>query len=911
MKLHRIEVRGWQCFADALTVGPFGPGLNVVHADNGRGKSTLFAALRRAIFDGHRTGGAEINRLRPWGRQLTPFVCVELEREGVSYRIEKRFLDTPSSRLLRNEHGAFTPLAEGDAADEQMRRLLHGTRPGRGAADKAEHWGLAAVLWAPQGSLALAELSGPLSSRIRTSLAAQAGLSVSTVEQTVSGVELEIERRYLAVFTEHGKLRTGQSAAPEVTLQTTLEALEAERNTLAPQVLAFEEASRRVEELRAARDHAGRIEQQAAQQVKRLQADASRFETLSHACELAREREEKIRHERDALDRAVTQLAEARGRLRDANAELARRAAETSELEAAVVAARARADAAAATRAATLAERKEIEAAAIEAEQADAFVRALARVTTLGQQCAKATEADRLIQLTRRQLDDLHAPTPKELAAIRTADAARRDARTALELSLIALRFEPIKDTVVCVRVGEPSGSTDARAGQPLVVRGAPEVVIEIDGVGTLRASGPTGSADTMRASLETAELQFARLTRPFGTGDVTLLQARVDQAAELQADLIRGRAQREAALGERSLELANEDLARAQAEIERLTRARPEWRTTPPDPLALAEQVRERRRVFERGSDQAQRALDTASAERFRAERATIEHAARLESLREQARSLQASLAQLESTLADDATRERRLADLNRGLEEASGQLADATTALSGFDEDPRQALERAIRQLDSLRAAAAAKGEAEKRAEGQLEQLAQAGAYSRLSDVLEQLAATQDALARERSRTVAIKLLRETLQEERRQAVEAVCGPVEQRATEYLHRIGSPRLGRVRMTESFTARGVDPVALNGSPDAVELDRLSGGEQEQVHLAVRLALADVLCQSEGNQLLVLDDVLIATDAGRLGRVRDVLAECAQRLQVIVLSCHPDRYVGIPGATYVDLEALL
>ena len=69
-------------------------------------------------------------------------------------------------------------------------------------------------------------------------------------------------------------------------------------------------------------------------------------------------------------------------------------------------------------------------------------------------------------------------------------------------------------------------------------------------------------------------------------------------------------------------------------------------------------------------------------------------------------------------------------------------------------------------------------------------------------------------------------------------------------------------------------------------------------------------ALADVLARGE-RQLVVLDDVLTATDTGRFARVMGVLEEAAQRLQVLILTCHPERYRGLAGANFVDLEAIV
>jgi uncharacterized protein YhaN len=88
-----------------------------------------------------------------------------------------------------------------------------------------------------------------------------------------------------------------------------------------------------------------------------------------------------------------------------------------------------------------------------------------------------------------------------------------------------------------------------------------------------------------------------------------------------------------------------------------------------------------------------------------------------------------------------------------------------------------------------------------------------------------------------------------------------------------------------------------------------VELFNLSGGEQEQLYLATRLALAEVLAKNE-RQMVVLDDVLTATDTGRLARVMTILEESAEHLQILILTWHPERYRALSGAECFDRESL-
>lgn len=205
MILRSITVQGWRCFLSPVTVGPFDPTLNILFAPNACGKTTLFEALRRALLDNHKVGGKDIEAIRSWGRELTPTMQVLFDHQGDTFRITKRFLDQPYSRLEREEKGRLVPLAEGLSADERVRAVLTRNAPVKGLS-RSEHWGLAQVLWAPQGDLSLVPLSGEVLADIRTSLGAQVG--------SAGPVEKLIEARYAQFFTPGGKLRTGDKAPP-------------------------------------------------------------------------------------------------------------------------------------------------------------------------------------------------------------------------------------------------------------------------------------------------------------------------------------------------------------------------------------------------------------------------------------------------------------------------------------------------------------------------------------------------------------------------------------------------------------------------------------------------------------------------------------------------------------------------
>src|ERR1039457_1330542 len=112
MILHSLAVANWRSLLTSVELGPLSDRLNIIHAPNGTGKSSLFEAMRRALFDAHHVSGEEIEAFRPWGRSLTPQVKVEFPQTGIRYRVEKIFLDGASAHLFRFEDGKFLPLAD-------------------------------------------------------------------------------------------------------------------------------------------------------------------------------------------------------------------------------------------------------------------------------------------------------------------------------------------------------------------------------------------------------------------------------------------------------------------------------------------------------------------------------------------------------------------------------------------------------------------------------------------------------------------------------------------------------------------------------------------------------------------------------------------------------------------------------
>ena len=900
MILREIHVQGWKCFADPITVGPFADGLNVLHAPNATGKSTLFEAMLRGLLDGHRVTGREVEALRSWGRALAPTVAVVFSHGGVEYRLTKRFLDRPSAELSRQEGGRFVRLAEGDAADEWAREILTRNPPGRGLA-RPEHWGLAQVLWAPQGNLALSGLSGDVIANIRASLGAQVAGAGS------GSIEARIEALYGSAFTPGGRLRTGREAPAVVRVRDELEAAVGAHREAMARYQAFEEASRRVEDLRARRAQARR---DAEALTKTLAEARSRAEAYTALLAEAGQRTEKakaaeaeyaaLKQRIDAIRAAEKDLAEARDTLRRLQEQMPLLAREVqSRQEAATTAEVALEDARKG--------RQSVDEADERAKQAERYVRALQDISRLDERLARIEDATRTLAIRKKERTAVVAPDEKTLRAIRKAIKERDEAQLRLDAALIRLEIVPERKGTLTVVAGDETGPRPLEPGAALVVKGSPEVVVQWPGTARVRARGPAVEIGGIRADHNRASQRVNSLCEGFGTSDLDALETLGAKAGVLDGGVAKAETELATLLSGDSEESLRQERTRLRAFCGELVERYPEWEGQPPDPARLAAEARTVRREFVarvEGAEAAWKAAQTAQgavAER----RAGLE--AKAKETERQAALLAAKLDELTADGKRPAEREGEVVRIALAWEAARAGLEASEKALAAFGADPRDEVARLERQLQAADDAASKTLAEENREEGRLESLAAQGPYSALARAEEDVARLRRELATEEVRVAAVKLLRDTVAECRGAALAAVAAPVEAAATRMLQRIAGSRLGRVQLGDAFEPGHVLPELAEGS---VAVEQVSGGEREQIYLATRLALADVLARGE-RQLVVLDDVLTATDAGRLARVMGILEEAAQRLQVLVLTCHPERYRGLAGANFVDLEAIV
>ena len=895
MILKRVIVTNWRSLLNRTEVGPFSEGLNVIHAPNGTGKSSLFEALRRGLFDAHHVSGIEIAAVQPWGRDLTPSVEIEFTEGEETWRVEKSFLSGKSAKLSRLEDGTFEPVADSRKADERILGILSAVAPGRGLS-KQEHWGLAQILWAPQNELHLDRISGDASERIKAALGVQiAGGSGSQIEKSIN-------EKYQKFFTKNGSYKGGQNAAPIVLLEQERDDISEKLSAIRENHLACEQARHDVEDARQRRLQARREADALRDTVITTRARAEEYRKLKQEQSIKREAESLAKERYDSLTNIQKQITDITEQIDQLTRSTQEKESNLEELKKEREAARETINSSRSLRERARGERNKISERQALIESAEEYQKHYSRLAGINQRFTRINQLIQQQNKSKQLLDAILAPDTRTIHDLRNLLNQRNQAEASLVASQIHLTITP--NDAIEVKNTANNSTSNVKASQTFSASGDDWVDVSVLGFGSIRASGPENNSENHRAALAEAQSKIRILTQPYGTDDPEKLQNLRNQADKLENDISGFENRINDLLAGDGLNDLKKESGELKARINQAEKTYPEWKDENPNVGELRSEFETFKKEIEDFIQNTEDAYDKAQSVFEAADRNVNDERTKLGNLKGR---LEAMSHQLETLLIDapsEGEREEAISETLMNWQAAKALAEEKEKALAQYPDDPQKELDILENQLKALEEEETNARDREKTSEGQLQSLAAEGTYSELVKAEEQLIALDNHIEQESIRMDAIRLLNETIENHKSHMIASVSAPVERIATRMLSRIVGPRLGQMKLNEDFVPQKVIPDIVN---DEVALHNLSGGEQEQLYLVARLALADVLAKDH-KQLVVLDDVLNATDSGRLARLLSLIEEASERLQIIILTCHPERYRALEKAEFFELR---
>ncbi len=891
MILRRLAVRNFAGLNPGATISSFSPSITVVQGPNGSGKSTLMRALTFALYQRHGITSADARaQIVPVGADVAPSVELDFESAGETWRIAKRFFKGPRSELFRLRGGQFEAVADGEAADARVRDLVGAAIPGRGLAD-ASLRGIGEILLADQGRL---RFDGALGEPARRTLR-DIIHDVSTTSDAQAVID-EVRRRWSAIFTPKGEKVRGKNAAPEV---ATASELETARTDLAQVKAQLTEAQAIEDELSGLAAQVEAVEEERARRLADAErSDADLHEWVRRSAALESLTKSAARTAVDAEDLRRRCAAIAAARLRLAELEKARESREQRHRDA--------------ERALALAQQawnvadelaRIPDAHRAELEKLDASVADAQECRTRGADLAALTERLERFDALAREAADLVArlaaqtrPARTELERLRATleQIARLDAR--LDAVRLRIRLTAHRD----LTVDDGSGARAVPAGGTLEITGDDLLRAELAGIASIDVTGPASSdREAWRGERDRLNREFEIVAAPFGTRDRLILERLADERHDLERRLADLDGRRALVFKSESEANAARERGRSNSDVIRSLVARNEdWLGVAPGEVEVADLRRRRDRLAQVVSTADARRRERVDEARATLDRCRTDRELTSSELAQADLKLHETRRELEILTNDgreDATRDdaaRRLADEARRLADDVRLRQQELETLG----DPQARMKQSKGAIDAIdgRLSQARRRHAE--LAGRLDGIRARGLWSKAGELEESVTLLEGRLRDQQAEAAALDLLHRTLEEELQLGIERVVEPV---------RVKLERLVR----HTFGQRMAVPLGEGLVPDRVadeqgrtlSLDQLSAGAADQLALLARIGIGEVYAERAGRHALVLDDPLVNADRERRLRILDILVGALSHLQIVIFTCHPEHYAGLPA----------
>jgi energy-coupling factor transporter ATP-binding protein EcfA2 len=885
MRIRDIEVRDFRKLRHVLVSG-LKDGVNVITGENEAGKSTLLAAVQAALFQRHNVTGKVLDEMQPFGCAVRPQVKLGFElNEGV-YQLRKTFGGSGGSAEVIDPGGRRFSNQD---ADHKLEELLNFQAASRGGT-KFHELGIWPLFWVEQGTTFQALNINPgVRATVQSSLRKEVGDIL--VGESGSRLKNRFAELYGRFFTAKTGLATGELSAARKELsrlETLLSDKRSELAQLGQEVAALETALVRRDKLTdpALRERLEKAKAEALLEARTLEVLEQQRTKADNEFRLKNallRNAQGAQQQRLVFANEVSRLEQrlldcnkadgaAEGDLKDREAELQ---AGIEKLEAARSAVK-------------LATSQRVQTSRVlELVKLSASYAVVAqRLTDAASAADKEAESRKIAAAIR--------VTTNDVKRLRKLEQALFQAEANLKAAATRIDFE-IADTSKLTVNGGPIPVTRKMQATDVVS-------ISIQAIGEIRVSPGGEGLDSRRQQHVAAEdaltSALAELGVPSSQSVYELDQNRRDAESAINTHKLVVHA-----LAPDGLDTLRQEASSQEAQIRTLRgilgdMELPELNSAT-DAVAFSEgQEQHSRSEVERIDSEVgevrirrdgARTLRTAKETELRA---TTEDLGRARETLASARAIktdetvrnEAATAEVDESAAQEAYSGLEARYKSEDPEGIALRVETTTAALTSLEEQ----ISEAERLINKLRIT--------------LDVLGQKGLGEACAAIESDLNATKIRSAAVEREANAIRVAYNMIVQVEKEANTQFLQPVVRRVQPYLNRVlpGS----QIQLGTDMTIEG-----LQRGTVTEPFECLSVGAREQLSMMTRIAFADLLADEGVDAPIILDDALVYADDGRFADAMATLAFASKRHQIIILTCHEHRYLGLTGPV-IRLEEL-
>ena len=897
MIIDAIQLEHLGPFNGSTEVGPAGAGINVLAAANESGKTTVVKAAVRCLFDKHTCKDSEIRQLQPAGTDLAPKVRVDFQVGETRYRIAKRFLDSPTSELFEDRDGDWKLISDGDKADSRLVELLGSGQPGRGAS-KPAHWGMTQYLWGRQGELAIwPDWEGEAGDLVRARFAK---VEIDPIVTELSGALME---EYSTNFTNGGRPKKGGA------LQRGQESLESLNDELTVVQRKLQELEAKEAQFQTAQEELRRLDAEHAE----LKAEADKITAIAGKAEAVAKEVENLEKEQEAsagrLSAVKTDeknLATIQGELTVLEQQHSDHLAKGEDL-----AGRKKQ----ANEAVDEAEKKAKElrkTADTSGESVGRFADILSlrakldSLTRLRDQLKKVRDLTEERGQLQKKFDALPKLTPAKLKSLRKLEQTIREKQIQIDAQGMKLEMRSLKAGMVVVETDGEEDEVDLKADLPESLVAIQEIRLRLNGWGEVHVRSGAEEVKELADELTNAESELAVALKELAVESVDAAEQALADSKELKAEIKRADKSLTEALDEwddkDAMESEETSLAALTDKLaNQLALTEEEKSMATADLEAKQELIKGKVASDQAALETAQEALKDARQTLQEAETAVSDHATETVRIEGEIKNKKDRINDIEQRYADGIS--AAVAKAEGEFVEAEARFNIKRKELPEDYESLPQRNQRAAKAVGEVAAELDSKKTDFHRLEGELKSEGAAGPYSTETRLLEEIARTEPEVNHARTQGWAARLVHDLMAHRKDEATRSVLRPLEDRLTEQFEAITRKPNRRVFLDEELQIKGI-----GREDELISFESLSQGAREQLLLSLRLAVALELAE-DGPQCLILDDVLVNSDRARQERIMDVLDAAKEKIQIFILTCHPNWYRGLGTTLQMEAQA--
>jgi hypothetical protein len=877
MRIRDIEIRDFRKLRHVMVSG-LKDGINVITGDNETGKSTLLAAVQAALFQRHNVTGKVLEEMQPFGCAVRPQVKLGFEVNQGVYQLRKIFGGSSGSAEVVDPGGLRFSNHD---ADHKLEELLNFQAASRGGT-KFHELGIWPLFWVEQGTTFQAvDINPGVRATVQSSLRKEVGDIL--VGESGGRLKDRFADLYGRFFTAKTGTPTGELSAARkevLRLEALLNDKRSELSQLGHEVAALEAALTRRDKLSdpALRERLEKAKADAHleahalevldQQRKQADNELRLKRALLKNAQGAREQRLTLANEVSRLEQKLITCENADG---EARRNLEQREAELQSRIEQLDAARSAGKAATEER---VQMSRVLELVKVSASYA-VVVQRLTDATSAADKEAEARKTAAAIRVTAKDVERLR----KLELALFEAEANLKAAATRIEFEVP----EPSKLTV--------NGGTVPATREML----ATDVVsISIEAIGEIRVSPGGEGLDNRRQQRVGAQDKLAAALAELGVPSVQsayeLNQDRRDAESAINTHKLVVQA-----LAPDGLNALRQEASTQEGQIQTLRSILgdielPDLNSATAAVAITEGEERHCRSEVERldaevgevrTARDGARTLKTAKETELRA---TTEDLGRCRETLVSARTIKADETVIQEAAIAEAD-ERAAEEAYIGFEEQyksedpEGIALRVTTTAAALTSLEEQITE-AERSINKLRIT--------------LDVLGQKGLGEECAIIESDLNAARIRATTLEQEAYAIRVAYNTIMQVEKEANTQFLQPVVRRVQPYLNRIlpGS----QIQLGTDMTIEG-----LQRGTVTEPFEFLSVGAREQLSMIARIAFADLLADEGVDAPIILDDALVYADDGRFDDALTTLAFAGKRHQIIILTCHEHKYLGLQG----------